>query len=157
MRAEYHFYAFITVVLFLKMAANSAVQGRARLNSNTFVIPEDARFFAGTEPAKEEVPLVRRAAAVWRNDLENIPIFLFLALVYVSLGCWATGAFVYFSIFALARIVHTVLYFRALQPWRTISFAIGLAVCFALSVHILIAVFSDQPISILAIQGAPVY
>ena len=61
------------------MFSISMVQAIGRLGSDTFVNPEDARFYGKTEPAAEEVPIVRRAQAVWRNDLENIPIFLFLA------------------------------------------------------------------------------
>ncbi len=83
---------------------------------------------------------MKRAAAAWRNDLENIPIFLFLGLIYVTLGCWPAGAFIYFTIFAVARILHTIVYLRGLQPARTIFYAIGLAICVILSVHILIAV-----------------
>ena len=83
---------------------------------------------------------MKRAAAAWRNDLENIPIFLFLGLIYVTLGCWPAGAFIYFSIFAVARILHTIVYLRGLQPARTIFYAIGITICVILSVHILIAV-----------------
>ena len=137
---EYQFYALITVILFFKMAANATVQALGRLGSRTFPNPEDARFFAQSPPAPDEAPIVTRAAAVWRNDLENIPIFLFLGLIYVTLGCWPGGAFIYFSIFVVARILHTIFYLFGLQPWRTISYGIGLAMCITLSVSILSAV-----------------
>ncbi len=137
--SEYQFYALITVILFFKMFAISAIQGRARTSTKTFVTPEDARFF-GAAIAPDELPIVKRAAMAWRNDLENIPIFLFLAMIYVTLGCWPTGAFIYFSVFAVARILHTVAYLNSLQPWRTVFFALGAVVSFALSIQILIAV-----------------
>ena len=89
---EYQFYALITVILFFKMFAISAVQGLARVSTNTFVTPEDARFF-GASIAPDELPIVKRAAMAWRNDLENIPIFLFLAMIYVTLGCSPGGAY----------------------------------------------------------------
>ncbi len=136
----YQFYALITVILVLKMFTLSFIQGRARLGSNTFAIPEDARYFAHREPASEELPIVRRAAMAWRNDLENIPIFLFLAMIYVTLGCWPQGVFVYFTIFTIARIGHTATYLNAIQPWRTITFAVGMVIQFLLCIHILIAV-----------------
>jgi len=50
-----------------------------------------------------EAPIVKRAAMAWRNDLENIPIFLFLGLIYVTLGCSPEGAYIYFTIFIVAR------------------------------------------------------
>src|ERR1700723_3201648 len=105
---EYQFYALTTVILFLKMFAISIVQGLGRVNAKQFVTPEDARFFAHAPPAPDEAPIVKRAQMAWRNDLENIPIFLFLGLIYVTLGCWPEGAYIYFSIFVIARILHTV-------------------------------------------------
>ncbi|MGH7924059.1 MAG: MAPEG family protein [Candidatus Binatus sp.] len=137
---EYQFYALVTVILFFKMFAISVVQGVGRVSTKTFVTPEDAAFFAHTAPAQDEAPIVKRAANVWRNDLENIPIFLFLGLIYVTLGCWPQGAFIYFTIFVVARILHTITFLLGLQPWRTIFFTIGVAICFILAVQILTTV-----------------
>lgn len=137
---EYQFYALITVILFLKMLALSAVQALARTSAKSFPNPEDAKFFGALAPATDELPIVKRAAAAWRNDLENIPIFLFLAMLYVTLGCWPGGAFIYFTIFAVARILYSVAYLRAMQPARTICYAIGIAICVILSVQILTAI-----------------
>ncbi len=137
---EYQFYALTTVILFFKMFANSIVQGLGRLNSRTFVTAEDARFFVHAPPAPAEAPIVKRAAMAWRNDLENIPIFLFLGLIYVTLGCWPGGVYIYFTIFVIARILHTIAYLNGMQPWRTIFFTVGMFVCVALSIQILSAV-----------------
>ncbi|MGC2441822.1 MAPEG family protein [Candidatus Binatus sp.] len=136
---EYQFYALITVILFFKMFAISAVQALARIGANTFVTPEDARFF-GASIAPDELPIVKRAAMAWRNDLENIPIFLFLAMIYVTLGLSPRGAYIYFSLFAGARILHTVMYLNGLQPWRTIFFTFGAVACFAIAIQILTVV-----------------
>jgi glutathione S-transferase len=137
---EYQFYALTTVILFFKVLANSAVQALARVSTRTFVTDEDARFFAQAPPAPDELPIVKRAAAAWRNDLENVPIFLFLGLIYVTLGCWPGGVYIYFTIFVIARILHTIAYLRGLQPARTIFYSLGVFVCFALSIQILTAV-----------------
>ena len=137
---EYQFYALTTVILFFKMSANSIVQGVGRLNAKAFVTPEDARFFAHAPPVPDEVPLVKRATMCWRNDLENIPIFLFLGLIYVTLGCWPEGAFIYFTIFVVARILHTIMYLNGVQPWRTVFFTVGMIMSVTLSIQILIAV-----------------
>ena len=137
---EYQFYALTTVILFFKMLSISLVQGAGRISTKTFVTPEDARFFAHAPPAQEDVPIVKRASNAWRNDLENIPIFLFLGLIYVTLGLWPEGAYIYFTIFVVARILHTITFLLGLQPWRTIFFTFGMAVCVILSVQILSAV-----------------
>ena len=137
---EYQFYSLITVILFFKMSANSVVQGRARTSGKAFPNPEDAQMFGVPAPAADELPIVKRAAAAWRNDLENIPIFLFLGMIYITLGCWPGGAFIYFTIFVIARILHTFAYLRAMQPARTIFYGIGIAMCVTLSVQILTTV-----------------
>ena len=137
---EYQFYALITVILFFKMLAISVVQALARTSTKTFTNPEDAKFFGASAPAADEMEIVKRAAAAWRNDLENIPIFLFLGLIYVTLGCWPEGAYIYFSIFVIARILHTVAYLRGLQPARTIFYALGVFASVALAIPILTAV-----------------
>jgi glutathione S-transferase len=137
---EYQFYALTTVILVFKMWANSIVQAIWRLNTKTFVTAEDARFFTHAPPAPDEAPIVKRAAMAWRNDLENIPIFLFLGLIYVTLGCSPEGAYIYFTIFIVARILHTVAYLNGVQPWRTIFFTFGMIVCVALSIQILMTV-----------------
>ncbi len=138
--SEYQFYALTTVILFFKMLANSIVQGIGRVNAKAFVTAEDARFFAQASPVPDEAPIVKRAIMCWRNDLENIPIFLFLGLIYVTLGCWPEGVYIYFTIFVVARILHTFAYLNGMQPWRTIFFTIGMTMCVALSIQILMAV-----------------
>jgi uncharacterized MAPEG superfamily protein len=136
----YQLYALTTVILFFKMLSISVVQGVGRASASQFVTPEDAEFFAHTAPAAEEAPIVKRAVNAWRNDVENIPIFLFLGLIYVTLGCSPRSAAIYFTIFVVARILHTITFLRGLQPWRTIFFTIGMVVCVTLAIQILIAV-----------------
>lgn len=132
-------YAITAIVLTFKMFANSLVQGRGRVTSQIFTIPEDARLFGGKLEV-EEAPAVRRAAAVWRNDLENIPIFLILAGIFVAAGL-SSGAFaLYCVIFMAARILHTICYLNAIQPWRTVAFTVGVAAMFALMIHLLVEV-----------------
>ncbi|HLW71322.1 MAG TPA: MAPEG family protein [Candidatus Binataceae bacterium] len=133
-------YALTAIVLTFKMVANSLVQGRGRVSSKIFTIPEDAPLFGGKLETKE-APSVERAANCWRNDLENIPIFLILAWIYVAAGNLSVGAFeLYCVVFVIARILHTIFYINAVQPARTIVFTIGLIAMIALTIHLLIEV-----------------
>ena len=42
-----------------------------------------------------------------------------------------------FTIFIVARIAHSIVYLRAMQPWRTIAFAASLLAIFALMAAVL--------------------
>jgi uncharacterized MAPEG superfamily protein len=132
-------YALTAIVLELKMAAIALVQGRGRVTSGLFVLPEDAKLFAGTE-SPNEAPIVDRASKAWRNDLENIPIFLILAGIYVMAGLSAKAFAFYCTVFVVMRIVHTYTFIKGIQPWRTVVFTIGVLAMFAMMIHILIEV-----------------
>jgi uncharacterized MAPEG superfamily protein len=132
-------YAITAIVLALKMSAIAFVQGRARTGTGVFLNPEDAAAFGG-KAVSEEPEIVQRAARAWRNDLENIPIFLILAWIYVAAGLSATAFTIYCVVFMVARIVHTVCYINSIQPWRTVAFTIGAIMMVALIIHLLIGV-----------------
>jgi uncharacterized MAPEG superfamily protein len=132
-------YALTAIVLALKMAAISVVQGRGRLSAGTFTNPEDARTF-GAQQAPSEAPAVERASKAWRNDLENIPIFLILAWIYVAAGLSAAAFVIYCIIFMAARIAHTICYLNAIQPARTIAFTAGAVTMLVMIIQLFFAV-----------------
>jgi uncharacterized MAPEG superfamily protein len=134
-------YGLTVVALFVKMVAIVLVQVYGRYkHRGGFSNPEDAIIFDklfGHQPnASKQSELVDRAQSVLRNDGENIPIFLFLAMTYVQLGCWQTGLIIYLPLFVIGRIAHAIYYLTALQPWRNLSYQLGLWVMFAMSGHI---------------------
>jgi len=117
------------------MSAISIVQGRARTQAKKFLNPEDARTLGG-ESVTEEVEMVLRGGRAWRNDLENIPIFLILGWIYVAAGLSTTLFIVYCAVFVIARIFHTICYLNAVQPLRTISFVVGSLAMLALIINL---------------------
>lgn len=112
--------------LFLKMFANSGVQGYARLRSKTPKYREDKMFF-GTEhdPARPPSDLLQRADACWRNDLENIPIFIVAALCGLMAGVPQNLYLPLMLIFCVGRTLHSVSMLLALQPWRFLGYVAG--------------------------------
>ena len=132
-------YAITTIVLALKMSAISVFQGVARTKAGAFVNPEDATMFHANQ-APEEAPAVRRAARAWGNDLENIPIFLILAWIYVAAALSTTAFTAYCVVFMVARIAHTFCYLNSIQPLRTIAYAIGALTTLALIIQLFIGV-----------------
>ena len=132
-------YALTAIVLALKMAAISVVQGRARVAAGIFVNPEDAKTFQASQ-GPSDAPEVQRASRAWLNDLENIPIFLILCGIYVAAGLSTTAFAIYCLVFTVARIAHTFFYLNSIQPMRTISYTAGAVVSVALMIHLFIAV-----------------
>lgn len=133
-------YALTAVLLFVKMLAVSLYQGFHRISKRTFAVPEDAAL-VGQQAADKELPQVQRASQVWRNDLENIPIFLILAIAYIWVKASPTIAVWLFPIFVAARYLHTLFYLYGLQPWRTIAYGIGILCTFGMCGGIIQAIF----------------
>jgi len=134
------FWIVCTFILAVKMWANSMVQVYARFKYKSFVNPEDAKYFGAmfkTEMSVQPVdhPLAQRAAFCWRNDLENIPLFMFLSLGYALIGGSEFWALVYFTVFVFARILHTIFYISMTQPWRTLAYELGAFATLVMAVH----------------------
>lgn len=135
-------YAVCCVLLFIKMFATGMVQGAIRSKTKAYLIPEDAKMIGKTEPVTHEPIELIRCNNAFRNDFENIPIFLFMALVYVMLNCWDRGSLIYFGTFTFARAMHTICYIKGIQPGRSISYGVGILMSFIVAGHILYRVFT---------------
>lgn len=128
-------YAVCTLVLCLKMFAISCYQGYFRLRGLAFTNREDAAFF-NRAPNAEESPQVVRATKAWANDLENIPLFFVLGGMCVASGSCSVATAWLFGGFTLARVLHTVTYLMAWQPWRTLAYGLGVACLFGLGAQV---------------------
>ncbi len=138
----FRYWVISLVVLFFKMYSNSLLQGIFRFKSKTFVRPEDAKVFGGGVAAStKDDPMADIASKCWRNDLENIPVYLFLSLTFVLIGGRADYALYYFSAFTLARIAHTIFYLKPMQPHRNIAYQVGTFVNVALAIHSCLLIF----------------
>lgn len=140
MESAEHWYALTAVLLFLKMFFLSVYQGYHRIGKRVYKTPEDAALMR-CEVASEELPQVQRAARAWLNDLENIPIFLALAIAFIWLGGSSVMAAWLFMSFTLMRYLHTLFYLVGMQPWRTLAYAGGILCLFALSSEVVWLLF----------------
>ncbi|HEY9843464.1 MAG: MAPEG family protein [Candidatus Sericytochromatia bacterium] len=131
--------ALCAVLLFFKMAVLGIFQSATRSRLKAYTVPEDALLLGKTEPVTAEHPDLLRANNAYRNDLENIPVFLSLALIFLHLHAGDGAAMVYFPLFTLARIGHSIFYVRGLQPWRSISYGVGLLCTVVMSGQIVFA------------------
>ena len=137
----FRLYALCAVILVFKMFAVGLYTVRVRSRVKMALNPEDAARY-GAQHATTEHPDVERVLRAHRNDLENIPGFLILGLIAVLLGAPALGLRICLIAYTAARVVYSVAYIKAMQPWRSMMFGIGTLCMFALSVMILIRVLS---------------
>ncbi len=135
-------YALCVVALFLKMLAISCYQGYFRLRFTAFINPEDAAVFNRTAQAAER-PEVSRAMRAWRNDLENIPMFIALGGLAIALDAPGVMTLWLCGVFTAARYVHTATYLASLQPWRTVSYTLGVLCLMGLAAVVTVQVVMD--------------
>ena len=134
-------YALCAIILVFKMYAVGVYTAVTRSRLKVALNPEDAARF-GAQLTTAEHPDVERVLRAHRNDLENIPPFLILGFIAVLVGAPVWGLRVAFIAFTAARVVHSIAYVKAMQPWRSMSFGIGTLSVLALSVMIFIKLVS---------------
>ncbi|XP_023294795.1 microsomal glutathione S-transferase 1-like [Lucilia cuprina] len=119
-------YCFWGSILIIKMLLMSILTAMRRFRKKSFVNPEDLALNKVTEPVLND-PDVERVRRAHLNDLENIMPFMLIALAYIAVGPKPLVARLLIRFFALARILHTIVYaFRPIpQPIRAIVFFIG--------------------------------
>ncbi len=132
--------AICSVLLVLKMGAVAFATANVRRRSGVVVNPEDASVNPGSQVEAEEAPATLRAKRVHLNDVENIPVFLVLATIFTLSGASALAAWCYFGTYVVVRTLHTICYFRGIQPWRTIAFGVGQLVQLGIMVQLVLEV-----------------
>lgn len=135
------YWVISVVVLFFKMHTLSLVQLRHRSSARTFRTPEDVAFAGGGFELAEDTGVGQRAGNAWRNDLENIPVYLALSLAFVLLGGSATAGAIYFGLYTAARVAHTVSYLAGKQPHRFLAHITSVLTAVVMAVHCLVKLF----------------
>lgn len=124
-------YAITCVVLCLNLLMLWVSSGAIRAKGGVAINPEDGARY-GVPVSEFDPPTVARLLRAHRNAEATIYPFLLLGLLFVSTGGKAAIAIPIFAIFVVARIVHSIVYLKAMQPWRTIAFAVSLLAVVAL-------------------------
>ena len=122
---SFKLYAVCSIVLCLILMFLSGYTGAVRGRTKSFGNPEDAKL-GPQDKLPDEHPDLLRVLRTHRNAMENIPMFFALGLIYVLAGASATGAKVCFIGFTVGRLFHVVFQLKAVQPWRSLAYGIGL-------------------------------
>ena len=141
---QFKLYAICSCVLTFEMLTLGFVTAARRAKHKGYMNPEDRAVSSGEATLVEggDHPDVQRVARAHRNLLESLPMFFALGLIYVLTDAPDLGAQICFIGFTAARVLHAIVYINALQPWRTIMFAIGTMSLVAMAVLILRAVLT---------------
>ena len=118
-------YALTSIILSVNLLLLWISSGARRVRSGVAINPEDGARY-GVPVSEIDPPDVARFLRAHRNAEAAIYPFLVLGAVFVLAGGPASIAIPVFAAFVIARIAHSVVYLKALQPWRTITFALSL-------------------------------
>ncbi|ELT94143.1 hypothetical protein CAPTEDRAFT_163793, partial [Capitella teleta] len=137
-------YAFYGSIVILKMFALALMTSMKRGETGVFANTEDAQFFyTGQEKDKSKRVIfdnskVERVRRNHLNDLENIPAFLVLGLIYVTIEPTLSTALWHFRIFVISRVLHMIVYqLQFPQPSRGIIFLFGFLANMSMAVQII--------------------
>ncbi len=132
-------YAFCSAILAFKMLFSAIYTGTRRSRHQGYINAEDAAVFgpAGAAASDQETPEVAHALRIQRNDLESIPLFFAIGLLFVLTGASPWGAWIFCWTYTLARIAHTYFYINRMQPGRAISFVIGASATALMALRVL--------------------
>ena len=135
-------YAMAGAVMVLKIMLQGWITVvRMMANSGGFVNPEDARAGpANPKPRAGQLDLnddVDRSRRIHRNDLENIPAFLAIGLLFVLINPPLAAAQWLMFGFVAARMAHTIAYSTAQShEVRATFYSIGALIVMAMAVWV---------------------
>lgn len=141
-------YAIAASLMVLKIMVQGWITVvRMLANSGGFVNPEDANAGpANPKPRAGQLDVnddVDRSRRIHRNDLENIPAFLAIGLLFVLIGPPLAAAQWLMFGFVAARLAHTIAYSTAQShEVRATFYTVGSLTVIAMAVWVLLAAFA---------------
>src|SRR5882724_13601463 len=115
-------------LLALKIFALGMFQRVQRARAGVVLNPEDAK--NGLQVMTTEPVSVARARRAMQNDIENVPMFLLLGLIACLARASSLPLQICVLLFTAARFAHGFFYVRGVQPWRSISYGVGMLAMF---------------------------
>ena len=138
-------YAIAASLMVLKIMLQGWITVVRMMTNNAGLInPEDLKPGpANPKPNPQQLqPLedVERSRRIHRNDLENIPAFLAIGLVFVLIGPPLAAAQWLMYGFVVARLLHTFAYSTAQRhEVRAVFYSVGSLIVIAMAVWVLLA------------------
>lgn len=138
----FQIYVVSASILALNMMVLALVTGLGRLRKGIVRNPEDRTFNRRARLENMDEGMILRVQRAHLNALENIPLFLILALLFVFTSPSVTLAGALFGAYTLFRLLHSVAYIKALQPLRSTAYLMAQGTQGVMIVAMLIKVLS---------------
>jgi microsomal prostaglandin-E synthase 1 len=139
---QFKLYVICSVILSFQMLVLGAVTAATRAKVKHYNNPEDVKVSKKDAAFNEGVehPDTARVQRAHRNLLESLPLFFSLGLICVLAGAAPLGMKICFGVFTGARVLHSIVYIKGVQPWRTVFFGLGTLSLIGMMVLSLLAV-----------------
>ncbi|MCP5382025.1 MAG: MAPEG family protein [Kordiimonadaceae bacterium] len=138
-------YMIAAAIMVLKIMGQGWMTVYRMLKSNSgLVSPEDIQVgLINKDPKPEQLELndyVDRSRRLHRNDLENIPAFLAIGLLYVVIGPTLMMAQIMYYGFVTTRLIHTIVYAtKQTHEVRATFYTIGSVIVIIMAVQVFLA------------------
>lgn len=130
-------YAICSAAIAVHMLLLAFWTAARRAKAKRFLNSEDMTLDKEAKIVEVEDAAVQRVKRVHQNAIESAVPFFVLGLLYVLTGASVLGAQVFFFTFIAARVLHSIFYLAAKQPFRTMSFAIGALALIGMAVQVI--------------------
>jgi uncharacterized MAPEG superfamily protein len=134
-------FAITSSIVAVQLALLALYTGRVRALSKKWINPEDARLNKG-ELVEVDHPSTQRVGRAHGNLLENAVPFFVVGALFVATNPSKTSAAAYLWTFVIVRLLHSFFYLFGIQPFRTITFAVGVLAIIGMAVHVVRAAFA---------------
>lgn len=128
-------HAIACIVLCANLLVLWTLSGATRNKLKSTPNKEDAPLF-GSAVAPVDPEAIARVLRAHANAQAIVYPFIVLGGLYVLASGPATAGIAYFTVFCVARLLHSHCYLAAKQPGRTISFVVALGALAVLAVHL---------------------
>ncbi len=136
-QASFRIYAAVCALLLIKMIMLAMAGGILRNPRKAWINAEDSK-----EGAGKPDDLVERIGRAHVNAVHNILPFAVVGMLYVILGASTSGLQIYAYTFLGARVLHSICYLLKLQPFRSLSFAVGALCILGMCTQVLMRAFA---------------
>jgi uncharacterized MAPEG superfamily protein len=136
--------AVVTLVVYVKLLATQITQGTKKGQAGGKGPEDGGTGFSSMGPATGDVAKLaasRRWDRILGNDLENIPVALIILWSCALVNAESTAFMVLACLFCVSRCLHTLMYMFGKQPFRSLTFAMGVVGTLGMAILTVATVF----------------